>query len=131
MNNEYVYFVQNVGMVTAEPTPGHLHKVAVDNAEEAAAFWNAHADDCGGLIRDPYNNHYWATAAAREKMSAAAEKVAPVEQGAASEQISETVIHSHSQIRPATATQVWEPCDQCSAEPSYLTATGNFCVKHL
>lgn len=103
--------------------PGHgKGPYKVDDAQAAAAFWNAHKDDRGCWLRDPYNGCYWTTAAAREKfMAATPPSVVPV-----AAPITATVLPAVAPSR-VSVTQLWEPCDKCGAEPSYQTATGHLC----
>ena len=105
-------------MILTDPEHGKgPHKV--DNAEEAAAFWNAHKNDRNSLLRDPYNGCYWTTAEARAEFVKHA-AAAPVEKPAASPP-ADVIAHRYGY------TQLWEPCDKCGAEPSYQTATGHLC----
>ena len=104
--------------------PGHgkgPHKV--DNAQEAAQFWNTHKDERGSMLRDPYNGHYWTTAEAREKFMAATQPAsAPV-----AKPITVTVLPTVTPSRVTVTTQLWEPCEKCGSEPSYQTASGHLC----
>ena len=102
--------------------PGHgKGPYKVDAAQEAADFWNAHKDDRGSMLRDPYNGHYWGTAEARAEFVRHA-AVAPVAKTA----VAPAVVVPAQPKRGYT--QLWEPCDKCGAEPSYQTASVHLCA---
>ena len=102
--------------------PGHgKGPYQVDAAREAADFWNANKNAAGCMLRDPYNGHYWTTAEARGNF------LASIKTAAAPVMATIALIPPSRTTAPLANIQLWEPCEKCGAEPSYLTAYGHLC----
>lgn len=103
--NEKVFLNKNTGQMVTDDDGSWPYMV--DNAEEAATFWNANCDAKAGFLRDCNNLHYWATAAMRKLLSTPFDEPEP-----------KVITHGRAvdMTRPIANTQTWDGDDN---EPTY------------